>query len=305
MNPLPPAIRARGLTKRFGRRRAVDDATFEIPARTVTGFVGPNGAGKTTTLRILLGLVKPTGGTAEVLGHPITEPWTYLPRVGALIEGPAFYPGLSGRENLEVLTTLGRISTTRVDAALELVDLADRAADPYKAYSLGMKQRLGIAAAMLREPDLLILDEPTNGLDPAGMHEMRRLVARIGALGPAVLVSSHLLSEIETACSWLVIVDRGRLAYQGPTTALLADATSAFVVATTDDASLDALAGLVTSAGHLSQRQDGRLRVEAPLDFVPMLSRQAAAAGIVLTELTPVTATLEDRFLELTGRTSR
>src|ERR1017187_9471412 len=183
------AIRVEGLTKCLGHRVAVDHASFDVPAGTVTGFVGPNCAGKTTTLRMLVGLVRPTSGGAVVFGHSIESPGSYLPRVGALIDGPAFYPGLSGRRNLEVLRTLGRFDPARVDAVVGLVGLADRADDLFRTYSRGMKQRLGIAAALLGEPDLLILDEPTNGLDPAGIRDVRQLVARIAQSGLTVLVS--------------------------------------------------------------------------------------------------------------------
>jgi ABC-2 type transport system ATP-binding protein len=301
---LTPAIRAEGLTKRFGARVAVDNATFEVPAGTVCGFVGPNGSGKSTTLRMLLGLVRPTSGDAQVLGRSIRQPWTYLPSVGALIEGPAFYAGLTGRENLEVAATLGRIDKERIPGLLDLVGLSDRADDPFKTYSLGMKQRLGIAGAMLRDPALLVLDEPTNGLDPAGIREMRELVRGIADLGPTVFLSSHLLGEIQSVCEWLVVVERGRLVYQGPTQGLLEHGDDGFIVATEHPAGITELARVVDAAGYREERLDGRLRVYAPTSFIADLSRAAAARGVVLTELVPVRASLEDRFLELTGRES-
>ena len=167
-------ISAKNLTKRYGNLTAVDHATFEIPIGAITGFVGPNGSGKTTTIRMLLGLVRPSDGSAQILEHSISEPATYLPYVGAMIEGPAFYPALSGRENLRVLARLGNFPFERVEKLLELVGLADRADSKFKTYSLGMKQRLGIAAALLPDPKVLILDEPVNGLDPAGIHEIGR-----------------------------------------------------------------------------------------------------------------------------------
>jgi len=301
---LTPAICADGLTKRFGARVAVDNATFEVPAGTVAGFVGPNGSGKSTTLRMLLGLVRPTRGEAQVLGHSIARPWSYLPRVGALIEGPAFYAGLTARENLEVAATLGRIDEDRIPGALDLVGLSDRADDPFKTYSLGMKQRLAIAGAMLRDPALLVLDEPTNGLDPAGIREMRELVRSIADLGPTVFLSSHLLAEIQSVCEWLVVVERGRLVYQGPTDELLEHGDDGFIVATETPEGLLALGQLIDAAGHRADRVDGRLRVYAPAAFAAELSREASARGVVLTELIPVRASLEDRFLELTGRES-
>jgi len=300
----PPAIRAVGLTKHFGRQTAVDDATFEVPNGVVAGFVGPNGAGKTTTLRMLLGLVRPTSGHAEVLGRSIEHPAEYLPAVGALIEGPAFYSGLSGRQNLDVLATLGAIDRTRVDTVLDIVNLAERADDLFRAYSLGMKQRLGIAAALLRDPALLVLDEPTNGLDPAGMRDMRELVTAIAAQGPTVFVSSHLLGEIQSVCNWLVVVQRGRLAYQGSVAELIDGAIEHLVVATERPDDLPAVARIAEAAGHATTVAESRLTIEAPAAFAGELARRAAADGITLTEMTPVRGTLEDRFLQLTGELS-
>src|SRR5579862_612460 len=170
------AVSTAGLTKRFGDRTVVDGVNLAIPRGSVCGFVGPNGAGKTTTIRMLLGLIRPTSGTGTVLGRPLTDPASYLDRVGALIESPAFYPNLSGRANLVALARLGRVDTARVDGVVARVGLAGRAADLYRTYSLGMKQRLGIAASLLVEPTLLILDEPANGLDPAGIVEIRHLM---------------------------------------------------------------------------------------------------------------------------------
>jgi ABC-2 type transport system ATP-binding protein len=295
------AIRAEGLTKRFGRRLAVDDASFDVPVGTVTGFVGPNGAGKTTTLRMLVGLTRPTSGGAEVLGHSVESPAAYLARVGALIEGPAFYPGLSGWRNLEVLTTLGRFDPARIDVVLELVDLEDRANDLYRTYSLGMKQRMGIAAALLGEPEILILDEPTNGLDPAGIHDMRELVARIAQSGLTVLISSHLLAEVQSVCDWLVIIERGRLAYEGTIHALLDQGSEGLIVATADPNELEQVAALAATAGYDAERDDGRLRIQAPPEFAGELNRVCHEHHIVLTEVTPVRVSLEQRFLELTG----
>ena len=300
----PPAIRAVGLTKHFGRQTAVDDATFEVPNGVVAGFVGPNGAGKTTTLRMLLGLVRPTSGHAEVLGRSIEHPAEYLPAVGALIEGPAFYSGLSGRQNLDVLATLGAIDRTRVDTVLDIVNLAERADDLFRAYSLGMKQRLGIAAALLRDPALLVLDEPTNGLDPAGMRDMRELVTAIAAQGPTVFVSSHLLGEIQSVCNWLVVVQRGRLAYQGSVAELIDGAGEHLVVATEHTTDLTAVARIANDAGYESAVDGDRLTVQSPASFAGELARRSAAEGITLTEMTPVRGTLEDRFLQLTGDAS-
>src|SRR5436305_1459679 len=191
------AIETQGLSKHFGKRTAVDDLTIRVPAGTITGFVGPNGAGKTTTLRLLLGLVRPNAGSATILGHALTEPEHYLPRVGALIEAPAFYPSLSGRTNLEVLAHLGGHPCSRVGQLLELVELSDRRSDPVRKYSQGMKQRLGVAMALLPDPDLLILDEPANGLDPLGIIGMRDVLRRLRVQGKTIFLSSHLLGASE------------------------------------------------------------------------------------------------------------
>ena len=217
-----PAVITDGLTKRFGDRVAVDRIEIELPAGVVSGFVGPNGAGKTTTIAMLLGLVRPSSGIAQVLGHSISDPAAYLPRVGALIEAPSFYPTLSGRRNLEVLARLGRLDRGRIGEVLETVELSDRANDLVRAYSLGMKQRLGVAAALLPDPELMILDEPTNGLDPAGIREIRALLRGLADRGITVFVSSHLLAEIETICDHLVLIDSGRIAFQGAVSELLA-----------------------------------------------------------------------------------
>jgi len=203
------AIRTRNLTKTYGTRNAVDGVSMEIPAGVVAGFVGPNGAGKTTTIRMLLALIRPTAGSVEVLGTPATRPADYLPRVGALIEGPAFYPGLSARRNL------GGFSSARVGPLLAQVGLEGREGDAVKTYSLGMKQRLGIAAALLPNPALLILDEPTNGLDPAGILEIRHLIGQLKEQGVTILISSHLLAEVEQIADWIVLVNKGRVVYQG------------------------------------------------------------------------------------------
>ena len=219
--PGQSAIETHGLSKHFGRRRAVDGLSIRIPAGTIAGFVGPNGAGKTTTIRILLGLVRPTAGTATVLGQPLTHPARYLQRVGALVEAPAVYPGLSGRRNLEVLARLGGYPDARVDQLLALVELSDRASDAAGTYSHGMKQRLGVAMALLPDPDLLILDEPASGLDPLGIIQMRDMLRRLRDQGKTVFVSSHLLGELEQVADWLVVLHEGRTLFGGPARELL------------------------------------------------------------------------------------
>jgi ABC-2 type transport system ATP-binding protein len=224
--------------------------------------------------------------------------------VGALIEGPAFYPTLSGRANLDVFATLGGVSHARIDEVLDVVELRDRADDAFRTYSLGMKQRLGIALALMRDPALVVLDEPTNGLDPAGIRDTRALVERIASSGPTVFLSSHLLAEIQSVCAWIVVLERGQLLFEGRTQALLEGGTTGFIVRTERGNDIETLARLATQAGYASERVDGRLRITAPADFIGELSRRAADAHIVLTEITPIQTTLEERFLELTRRQS-
>src|SRR5262249_22894657 len=212
----PAAIMTEGLTKRYGRRLAVDGLSLEVPVGVVAGFIGPNGAGKTTMMAMLLGLVRPTGGTATVLGASLEDPASYLGRVGALIESPAFWPGLSGIENLRAPATRGGQAPSRIPEVLALVGLDGRGSDRFGHYSFGMKQRLGIAAALLGDPALLVLDEPTNGLDPAGISEMREFIRAVADGERTVLVSSHILSELEQVCDWLIVINEGSLVYQGP-----------------------------------------------------------------------------------------
>lgn len=219
--PSALAVRTSGLTKTFGARTVVDGIDLAVPAGAVYGFLGPNGSGKTTTIRMLLGLVGPTRGSRELLGHDMADqPGSALPRVGVLVEGPAFHPHLSGRANLRRLDACDagadpRTSRARIDAALDRVGLGHAATKRFRVYSLGMKQRLAIAGALLRDRDLLVLDEPTNGLDPQGTREVRHLVGSLAADGTTVLVSSHLLSEVEQMCTHLGVMSAGRLVAQG------------------------------------------------------------------------------------------
>jgi ABC-2 type transport system ATP-binding protein len=297
---LTAAVRTTALTKRYKQRLAVDGVDIELPVGVVSGFVGPNGAGKTTTIQLLLGLCRPTSGTAEVLGRPISDPASYLGRVGALIEAPSFYPSLSGRRNLEVLARLGRIDSTRIAEVLELVELSDRADDFVRAYSLGMKQRLGVAAALLPNPELCILDEPTNGLDPAGIREMRSVIRGLADRGITVFVSSHLLGEIEAICDHLVMIDSGRIVFQGGVDKLIGAQQSEIVATPEHPADAPALAALCVAAGRPA-RVDGRdVRVHAPQDWAPELNRQAMAAGITLRGLAVVRASLEEAYFAIT-----
>ena len=303
------AVTVTSLSKRFGSRLAVDDLTLDVPTGVVAGFVGPNGAGKTTTMAMLLGLVRPTGGTGTVLGHPLGEPASYLGQVGALIETPAFYPALSGARNLSVFAIVGGHDPDRIPALLELVGLGERGDDPFRSYSLGMKQRLGIAAAMLGDPRLLILDEPSNGLDPQAMREMRELITRVAADGRTVLVSSHLLSELEQMCNWLIMIERGAVLYAGPAADFVVDASAALTISTGQPADLPRLRAIVAATGHVLELRDDRLVVHVGTTDISAaaadLNRAAFEAGIVLTELSPQHTTLQDRYLTLVDGATR
>jgi len=299
--PPPPAVEIDGLTKRYGDRVAVDRLTVQIPRGAVAGFIGPNGAGKTTTMAMLLGLLRPTSGDGTVLGEPIQHPERYLGRVGALLEGPALWPALNSVENLRVLARLGGHDQRRIPEVLDLVGLGARSGDRFGRYSLGMKQRLGIAAALLGDPELLILDEPTNGLDPAGISDMRDLIARAAADDRTVLVSSHLLSELEQICDWLVIIERGRLVYAGEAAAL--GAHTEILLGPAEPADLLALAEVVAVAGHEAGSIGEQLVVPIdgadPRAAAASLNRAAAAAGIVLAELHVRRPTLESVYLRM------
>ncbi|HZS15933.1 MAG TPA: ATP-binding cassette domain-containing protein [Candidatus Dormibacteraeota bacterium] len=293
------AIRTRRLTKAYAGRRVVDGVDLVVPRGSISGFVGPNGAGKTTTLRMLLGLVRPSDGGGEVLGGSLDHPLGYLPRVGALIEGPAFYPNLSGRANLRVLATLGGFSRARVEEVLEVVELRDRGADQYRTYSLGMKQRLGVAAALLPQPELLVLDEPTNGLDPNGIIETRALLRRFRDEGMTVFVSSHLLAELEQVADWLVLIDRGRLAYQGPIGDLMGSSRSSLLVAGESPDDLEVIAAVARRLGSGARVVDRHVHID-DATIAAQLNRAAMKAGVTLTELTVQRATLEESFLAVT-----
>jgi ABC-2 type transport system ATP-binding protein len=294
------AISVAGLTKRYGELIAVNGATFEVPLGTICGFVGPNGSGKTTTIRMLLSLIEPTSGSGQILDEPISHPERYLSRVGAMIEGPAFYPALSGAENLKVLATLGGYSHDRVPELIDLVGLSGRGGDKYKTYSLGMKQRLGIAAALLPNPKLLILDEPTNGLDPAGIQEIRDLLSKLAKDGVTVFVSSHLLSEIEMISEYLVMLRKGEVIFFGKTIDLLHRSRPVIVARPESTSDLVKLKNLVDSAGHPAVIDGDALRVDAGEDWSAELNKLAFENNILLRQLTPVRPNLEETFFEMT-----
>jgi ABC-2 type transport system ATP-binding protein len=295
------AISVTDLTKKYGDRIAVSHANFSVPLGTVCGFVGPNGSGKTTTMRLLLGLISPTSGTGEILGEPISHPERYLHRVGAMIEGPAFYPALSGAENLRLLATLGGFSTDQVQGLLERVGLGDRGESKYKTYSLGMKQRLGIAAALLPSPQLLVLDEPTNGLDPAGMQEIRELVRSLADGGTTVFISSHLLSEIEMISDSLVMLRKGEVIFAGATQELLLQQQPTILAKSANPADLPKLIQIAKEAGHAGSIVEGTAHILGPVEWAAILNKLAFDAGIVLAQLAPILPSLEETFFEMTG----
>ena len=311
-SPTAYAVRTKGLQKVYDDKTVVDDVDIVLPSGVVSGFVGPNGAGKTTTIRMLLGLVRPTAGSGEVLGEPISDPTRYLPQVGALIEGPAFTPSLSGASNLRVLARVGGLSTRRVGEVLERVGLGDRGDDPFKSYSLGMKQRLGIAAALLPSPRLLILDEPTNGLDPAGIVQVRDLITSFRDEGMTVFVSSHLLAEIEQVADHLVMIQEGRLVFQGPVRELVEAQVPELLAAPERPADLDLVADIAAALGWPAHLAHGVVRVQMPVNLDPAqhaerateLNRRAHAVGVTLSRLEIRQPTLEQAFFTVTGTSS-
>ncbi len=292
------AIETQGLSKRFGQLRAVDGLTISIPAGTIAGFIGPNGAGKTTTIRLLLGLVRPSAGSATILGAPLTHPERYLPRVGALIEGPAFYPSLSGRTNLEVLAHLGGHPRSCVGHLLDQVELSDRGSHPVRTYSQGMKQRLGVAMALLPDPELLILDEPANGLDPLGIIQMRNLLRRLREQGKTIFLSSHLLGELEQVADWVVMLHQGKALFSGPARNLL-DRRGELVVKAEETSQLDLVAHIASAAGYPVTREDHTVRIVCPTHFAEEVHRRAREAGVPHLTIHAKEASLEEHFLAL------
>jgi ABC-type multidrug transport system, ATPase component len=284
---------------RKGATVALDDLDLEVPEGGVFGFLGPNGAGKTTTIRCLLGLVAPSGGTLRMLDAQIPRALpSVVRRVGAIVEAPALFPKFTGRRNLRILARIDGIGPKAVDDAIERVGLSERGDDLVKTYSLGMKQRLGIAAALLKDPALLILDEPANGLDPAGIVEVRELVRRLGAEGRTVFVSSHILSEIQQTADRVAILAHGRSVASGPVHEVLArSGGDGLIVGLRDlQAGRDALA----SSGFEVTVSAERLRVKASVDDAERVSRSLAERQLYVTELRPDEADLETVFLELT-----
>jgi ABC-2 type transport system ATP-binding protein len=301
-----PALRTLRLSKRYGERTAVVDLSLSVGRGEIYGFLGPNGAGKTTTIRMCLGLIAPTAGSVELLGWDVsTSGASVLPRVGALVEQPAVYTYLSGRHNLRVVgDALGRVPPARLDAVLDLVGLRSRAGDRVSTYSLGMKQRLAVALALLNDPDLLILDEPTNGLDPAGIVEMRDLLRRLAAEGKTIFISSHLLAEVQQMCTRVAIIAAGRLVAESAVADLLRERDE-FVVEV--ERPREALARIAAQpwGRHACLDAESRIITPAPDGSSEALTLFLVNAGFVPRTIAPRQLDLEEVFLHLTTGPSR
>jgi ABC-2 type transport system ATP-binding protein len=296
----PEPLEVRGLVKRYGELTAVAGVDITVRAGDVYGYLGPNGAGKTTSLRMMLGLIRPTEGSVRLFGRDPQETVRALDGVAGFVEAPTFYPYLSGRRNLELLAAFdGGGAPERIDQSLEAVELSHRAGDRVGGYSHGMRQRLGIAAALLRDPKLLLLDEPTTGLDPGGMRDMRLLVQRLANQGITIVLSSHLLAEVEEVCNRVAIVQRGKIVYEGEIADLKRAAGTSFRLATTDDDR--ALAVARAQRGIEDVRMEkGRITFTADEGAVAELSQALVEAGALIKALAPQSATLEDLFFSLT-----
>jgi ABC-2 type transport system ATP-binding protein len=293
-------ISARGLTKRYGDLAAVDAVDMTVTTGDVYGYLGPNGAGKTTSLRMMLGLIRPTAGSVELFGRsPLLHGRRALEGVAGFVEEPRFYPYLSGRKNLELLAAYdGGPANGRIDEVLTTVDLADRAGDKVGRYSHGMKQRLGIAASLLRSPRLLILDEPNTGLDPAGMRDMKTLLRRLADDGMTVLLSSHQMADVEQLCNRVAIINRGRILYEGDVAGLKRSVGGWYVLRAAD---LDAAASVAAETGVTDVAREGdELRIAADEETIERLAIALGRAGIGVRALIPQEATLEQLFFRLT-----
>ena len=291
-------VETHNLSKRFGSGvLAVDSVDMSVRRGEVYGFLGPNVAGKTTTLRMLLGLIRPTSGTATVAGHTPGSP-AGLGRIGSLIESPGFYPYLSGRENLRVVADLAGVEQKRVDEVLDLVELTSRAGRKFGTYSTGMKQRLGVAAALLKDPELLILDEPTNGLDPQGMAEMRKLIKDIGQGERTVLLSSHLLGEVEQICDRVGVISGGHLVSQSTVQELIGE-KGVLVRADNSERAAEILTRMFGEAA--VTRQDGFFHLKTDPTHTTEINRELVTSGVGVSELRPFERSLEEVFFHLTG----
>jgi ABC-2 type transport system ATP-binding protein len=295
-------VELRGLTKRYGDLVAVDAVDLTVNAGDVYGYLGPNGAGKTTSLRMMLGLIRPSGGSVRLFGRDPTLTVRALDGVAGFVEAPRFYPYLTGRRNLELLASFdGGGARDRIAAVLDTVELTDRAGDRVGGYSHGMRQRLGIAGALLREPRLLLLDEPATGLDPAGMRDMRRLIRRLADGGMTVLLSSHLMPEVEELCNRVAIVRSGAIVYEGAIADLKREAGATYRLQTTDDERALAVCRAQRGVSDAHVVDDGSIAFgAADEDAVAELSLALVEAGALIRSLAPQTATLEDLFFKLT-----
>ena len=295
----PPPIEVRDLVKRYGALTAVDRVNLTVQPGDVYGYLGPNGAGKTTSLRMMLGLIRPTEGSVRLFGRDPMDSVRALEGVAGFVEAPTFYPYLSGRRNLELLAAYdGGGARERIDNALETVELAGRARDRVGGYSHGMRQRLGIAAALLRDPKLLLLDEPTTGLDPGGMRDMRVLVKQLAGQGITIMLSSHLLAEVEDVCNRVAIVRQGRIVYEGEIDALKRGAGTTYRLQTTDD--IRALEVCRAWPGVDNVNNGLAITFMADADTVAKLSRALVESGALIQALTPQSASLEELFFSLT-----
>jgi len=297
-----PILTTHALTKQFGSLRAVDGLDMEVCRGDIFGFLGPNGAGKTTVIRLVLGLIHPTSGYAEVCGHRVPgELQGALRHVGGFVDDPTFYPLMSARRNLRLLGSMtGPVSEERIDEVLEIVGLSERAESRVGSFSHGMKQRLGIAQALLHSPELIVLDEPTSGLDPRGMKDVRELIRELGAAGTTVFLSSHLLHEVEQVCTRAVIINRGKMVVQGPVSELRPQSDAVKVLTGDQGRAADTLRAQFGASSVLED--EGFLIVQADEDAVPEMVRRLVADGVAVRAVVPAPEQgLEDFFLELTG----
>jgi ABC-2 type transport system ATP-binding protein len=297
----PSPLEVRGLVKRYGELTAVAGVDITVRTGDVYGYLGPNGAGKTTSLRMMLGLIRPTEGSVRVFGRDPMQSVAALEGVAGFVEAPTFYPYLSARRNLEMLAAYdGGGASERIDEALDAVELSSRAKDRVGGYSHGMRQRLGIAAALLREPKLLLLDEPATGLDPAGMRDMRLLIRRLADQGMTVVLSSHLLAEVEDVCNRVAIVRSGRIVYEGEIAELKRGAGTSYRVETTDDERALSVCRAQPGIADVHVNEHGRILFTADEASVAGLSQALVEAGALIHALAPQTVTLEDLFFSFT-----
>ncbi len=304
MAQVESVVETHGLSKRFGQRTVVRDVDLQVPRGVAFGYLGPNGAGKTTLIRMLLGLTRPNAGTMSLRGLPVPERRAEaLSRVGAIVDEPRFHGHLTGRENLAIVAAArGRESFARIPAVLERVGLVHRAGDRVKTYSMGMRQRLGIARCLLADPELLILDEPMNGLDPAGILEFRRLIRALVGEGRTVMLSSHILDEVEKTCDHVAIVDQGEIVAIGPLAELQGGGKPRVLIGVDGAAAALEILAAVPGVSDLTSG-DGVIQASvADLDVVPELNRRLVEAGVPVRRLEPVRASLEERFLAITSR---